>query len=197
MKAFTEYNEVEEYSNVPPMEKIPAGAYEARLIRAEEKDNALCILFDIAEGEFKDYYFKRFEADKKAGFSNVKFKGVLRLWYPTDKDSDEVKLYKNRAMKTALKLIKDENRLNIDYTKEWNGGAFKNCKIGIILREQEWRYRGDTGFTAQPFKLISLSDLKEGNFVIPDPKRLNDSTAQSVTTSAVENPLDDEDLPFI
>lgn len=193
MRAFTDYNQTQEYTD---FQKLPAGAYEVEIIRAEDTEKALCLLFDIKGGEFDNYYHKKFDADRKSeNVSNPKFKGVFRLWYPDGGQYDD---NKKRRMKTALKLISDDNRLNIDFTREWDGAALKGARIGMIFREQEYDWQGKRGFSAQPFTLISLENLREGNFTIPEPKTLSGASQPSYAdnpTGFAEAPLDD-DLPF-
>lgn len=194
MRAFKEYETTPEFTESV---KLPAGAYEVTIKRAEDSEKALCILFDISEGEYRNYYMNKFSNDKKNYPDNAKYKGVLRLWYPNGSQYDDN--YKKR-IKTALKRIKESNNLNVDFTKEWDGAALKGAKVGMIFRDQEWSYNGSTGFTAQPYSIITLSDLKEGNFKLPEPKRLSANSAeQAQTNSGFETYTDvpsDEDLPF-
>lgn len=193
MRAFTNYNNVQEYTESI---KLPVGAYKAKIIRAEEQGDALCILFDIADGEYKDFYHKKFGNDKKAFPNDAKFKGVFKLRYPSGNEYDE---NNERKMKTALKKICESNsHLNIDFTKEWDGALLKDCCVGMVFRKQEYNYKGYHGFTAQPFSLITLSDLKDGNFTIPEPKYLKGSTTNSQQSNGfADMPLDeDDDLPF-
>ncbi|MEE0874150.1 MAG: hypothetical protein UIH27_11915 [Ruminococcus sp.] len=190
MRAFTDYETTQEYTN---FQRLPAGAYPIKIIRAEDDGKALCILFDIAEGEFADYYHRKFADDRKRIESgNVKYKGVFRLWYPDGSQYDD---NKKRRMKTALKLIKEANNLNVDFTKEWDGAVFKNCRCAMIFRDTEWEYQGKTGMTAQPFVLLSPEDLTERNYEIPKPKYLGNTQASQSAQGFVE--LDDDgDLPF-
>ena len=198
MRAFSNYNNVASYTESM---KLPAGAYKIKIIRAEEqpgKNNscALCILFDIAEGEFANFYHQKFASDKKAYSNDAKYKGVFRLWYPKGNEYDETN---ERKIKTALERIKESNNLNIDFTKEWDGAALKDCCVGMIFREEEYDYKGRHGFSAQPYGVITLSDLKEGNFTLPETKYLNNSSqAQQTQTSTdyVDMTDDDDDLPF-
>lgn len=193
MRPFTDYETTQEYTN---FQKLPAGAFEIGIIRAEDSDKALCLLFDICGGEFDGYYRKKFEADRKsANVNNPKFKGVFRLWYPDGGQYDD---NKKRRMKTALKLIKEENHLNVDFSREWDGAALKGARIGMIFRDQEYDYQGKRGFAAQPFTLISLENLREGNFTIPEPKTLSGASQPSYAGNPAgfaEIPTDD-DLPF-
>lgn len=193
MRAFTDYNTTQEYTD---FKRLPAGAYEVEIIRAEDSDKALCLLFDIRGGEFDGYFKKKFADDRKsAAVTEPKFKGVYRLWYPNGSEWDDSK---KRRMKTALKLITEENNLRIDFTHEWDGAALKGAKIGMIFQDRQWEYQGKTGWTAQPYGLISLGNLRAGEFEIPKPKPLG-VAAQSASDSfgySDAPDLTDDDLPF-
>lgn len=196
MRAFKDYNQTQEYTD---FQKLPAGAYEVEIIRAEDSDKALCLLFDVKGGEFDSYFRKKLASDRAANFNNPKFGGVFRLWYPDGGQYDD---NKKRRMKTALKLITDENNLNIDFSQEWDGASLKGSRVGMIFRDNQWEYQGKTGFTAQPYTLISLANLREGNFTVPEPKYL--SKPQSAPDYGYNGggfgngapDLTDEDLPF-
>lgn len=196
MRAFPNYNEVSEFTEEL---KLPAGAYEVTIIRAEERTSndscALCILFDISGGEYKNFYHNKLAQDKKNfNIKDAKYKGVYRLWYPNGSEYDE---NIERRMKTALKIIKETNNLNVDFTKEWNGAILKDCKVGMIFQNQQWEINGKTGFTAQPYQIISLENLKEGKFRVPEPKYLKNNTPiNSYSYKSVEEFDNDLDLPF-
>ena len=193
MRAFIDYNTTQEYTD---FKRLPAGAYEVEIIRAEDSDKALCLLFDIRGGDFDSYFKKKLAADRKSTtIQNPKFKGVYRLWYPDGGEWDD---NKKRRMKTALKLIAEENNLRIDFTREWDGAALKGAKIGMIFQDRQWEYQGKTGWTAQPYGLISLGNLRAGEFEIPKPKSLG-VAAQSASDSfgySDAPDLTDDDLPF-
>ncbi len=194
MRGIKNYNSIQEYTESV---KLPVGAYEVRIARAEEQDGkngncALCILFDISEGEYKGFYMDKFKSEKKYHPDDAKYKGVLRLWYPNGGQYDESS---EKRIKTTLERIKQSNNLNIDFSKEWDGAVLKNCKVGMIFREQEYDYNGSRGMTAQPYQIITLEALKEGKFTIPKPKYLDKDEADD-TPAAENSPLDDDDLPF-
>lgn len=192
MRGISNYNSIQQYTENA---KLPVGAYEVKIIRAEEQNDTLCILFDISDGEYKGFYMDKFNSDKKAYPDSAKFRGVLRLFYPNGGQYDESN---EKRIKTALERIKESNNLKTDFSKEWDGAALKNCKVGMVFREQEWSYNGSTGMTAQPFQIITLEALREGKFTIPKPKYLNGS-APSASASSYDSedlPFDDDDLPF-
>lgn len=201
MRAFKDYNQTQEYTYTEQT-KLPVGAYTVKIMRAEEANNGKClaILFDIEGGEFDNYYHEKFKNDKSGEFANeAKYKGVYRLFYPNGSEYDE---NNKRRMKTALENIKRSNpQLNVDFSKEWDGAALKGCKAGMIFQEQEWKFKGQTGFTTQPYSIISLKQLEEGDFNIPKPKLLVDKSVNYSAVSYSENNnfssiADDEDLPF-
>lgn len=189
MRPFTDYNTTQEYTD---FKRLPAGAYEVEIIRAEDSDKALCLLFDIRGGEFDGYFKKKFANDRKsAAVTEPKFKGVYRLWYPDGGEWDDSK---KRRMKTALKTIKEENNLSVDFTHEWDGAALKGAHTGMVFREQEYDYNGKHGFTVQPFTTISLEKLHSGNYVIPEAKRLSSSAPASA--NGFVDVSGEDDLPF-
>ena len=192
MRPFTDYETTPEFT---VSEKLPAGAYVVKIKRAEESDGALCILFDIDEGEFKDFYMDKFQSDKKNFPDNAKYKGVYRLWYPSGKEYDEMN---KKRMKTVLKLIKEENKLKVDFSKEWDGNALKGAKLVLVFQEQEYDYNGHHGFTAQPYGVITMESYKAGKYTIPAPKKLKASSSAASVDDFVEasGVGSDEDLPF-
>lgn len=190
MKAFKDYESTREYTESV---KLPAGAYEVTIKRAEDSDNALCILFDISAGEYKNYFMDKFSSDKKSFPENAKYKGVLRLWYENGGEYDEDS---KRRRKTVLKLIKEENNLNVDFTKEWDGAVMKGAKIGMIFRDHEYDCNGHHGFTAQPYGVISLDALRSGKYKIPEPKLLRKNDSSGPAEGAFMDLPTDEDLPF-
>lgn len=190
MRAFEDYESTPEFT---VSEKLPAGAYVVKIKRAEESGGALCILFDIAEGEFKDYFMDKFQNDRKKYPDNARYKGVYRLWYPSGKEYDETN---KQRMKTVLKLIKEENKLKVDFSKEWDENALKGAKVVLVFQDQEYDYNGRQGFTPQPYGAITMENYKAGRFTIPAPKRLKASQSEAAE-GFVESPVSsDEDLPF-
>ena len=193
-KAFTNYNKVSSYVE---QVKLPAGAYPIRIIRAEDSADGkcLCILFDISEGEYKDFYKEKFANEKKAYPDEAKYKGVYKLWYPNGGQYDE---NAEKRLKTTLETIVKNNNLSVDFTKEWDGNVFKNCKSAMIFQDREWEMNGNTGFTAQPYRIISVENYKNSKYSLPDPKYLNGSAPaqQSQASEGFASLADDEDLPF-
>lgn len=195
-RGMNNYNSTQVYTD---KRKLPAGAYEIEIRHAEDRDDTLCILFDIADGEYKGYFMDKFAEDKKYYSADAKYKGVYRLWYENDRNDDERNERNRRRMKTELEKIKESNRLNIDFAHEWDGAALKGCRVGMIFRDEEYDYNGYQGYAAKPYGLVTLENLKEGKFTLPSPKALSGAGSGSSfgTAHAAEQPaLLDDDLPF-
>lgn len=203
MRGFNNYNDIQEFTDIP---KLPAGAYEIKLIRAEERKfkngEACCLLFDISAGEYEDYYYQKYKADKKSHennpdkFQEAKYKGVYMLFYPNGGQYDETA---EKRYKTAFETIKNSNpQLKVDFSKDWDGKALKDCRVGMIFQDKEWEINGNTGMTAQPYGLITIEKLKNGDFKLPEPKYLNGSApaSQAHTSNDFVELDSDDDLPF-
>ena len=191
MKAFKDYDKIETFKDFP---KLPVDAYICVIKAAEEKEtskggNMLEISFDIAEGEYKNFY-----ADDYRNNSNTdkKWKGKIRIFVPTD-DGSEDDAYTKKRFKTAITAIEESND---GYHWDWNETALKGKKLGVLYRNEEWEWSGKTGWRASPFRIINTDDVYDGNFKIPDDKPLKKSNSVSASATTFEELSDDEDLPF-
>ena len=177
---------------------LPAGGYVVEIKNAKvveyNGDNGSFerfeIALDILEGEFKDYYANDYRAQQG---EDRKWKGVLRAYLPKD-DGSEKDEWTKSSIKALIGAIEDSNP---GYHWDWDETKLKGKKVGCIFRNEEWEYNDKTGFTARPFKFISVEKIKTGNFRLPKDKLLNNSTATADTSSATSyQDIPDDDLPF-
>ena len=148
------------------------------------------VSIDIAEGEFKDFYTNDYRSQQS---EDKKWKGVLRQYLPKD-DGTEKDEWTKSSLKALIGAIEDSNP---GYHWDWDETKLKGKKVGCIFRNEEWDFDGKTGFTARPFKFISVEKIKTGNFRLPKDKLLNNSTATAETSSTTSyQDIPDDDLPF-
>lgn len=193
------WNEVKEFSDRP---KLPLGAYVCRVKQAVVQNNGygdqLCLLFDIAEGEYKDFYQKDFNANTDM---NKKWKGVLRVWLPKNDGSEKDELTKSglKGMTTAFE------KSNPGYTWNWDETSLAGKLIGIVFRNEEWDYNNMTGWAVRPFRAISVDSVRSGEFRLPkdkplkkDPNSNTNIPAPTYYSNTQFAELDDDDgeLPF-
>lgn len=192
------WNEVKEFSD---RQKLPLGAYVCKVKKAVVQNTdygqQLCILFDIEDGEYRGYYAEDY---KNSTYEDKKWKGVLRIWLPKDDGSE-----KDEWTKSTLKgMVTSFEKSNPGYQWNWDENSLAGKLVGILFRNEEWEYKGKTGWTVRPFKAISVASVEDGNYKIPDGKPLKNKTTDSYTDNYSASTMadfsmledDDSDLPF-
>ena len=195
MKPFEGYKAEKSQAGI---DALPAGAYIAKIMGAEVQEyscgDVLVISFDIAEGEFKGHFTAKYKADKGSQYGQ-KWKGTFRLNIPSDKsrypESDK------RAFGNAMWAIEQSNK---GYTWAWKEETLKGKMIGVLFRNREWEKDGNTGWTTECCTLLSVEDVRSGNYKPAKDKPLKQAAAAPKTTpaaaAAVADTIIDDDLPF-
>lgn len=195
MKPFSNYNETQTFAERPT---LPAGGYVVKIKKAVVRTytgqngsfDKLEIAFDIAEGEYKDFFANDLKAQTG---EDKKWKGVLRLFVPTD-DGSERDAKTKSIFKGNIEAVEDSNA---GYHWDWEEKNLTGKTVGVIFRNEEWEFNDKRGWKAQPFKFISAAKIREGKFTLPKDKPLNNSAAAPQTKPAADfEEIDDEDLPF-
>lgn len=155
----------------------------------------LDVYVEVVEGEYKDYYAKKFEADK-ANNENAKWKGVVKINIPKE-DGSEQDDWTIKSFNSNILAIEASNP---GYTFDWDEDKLDGKKVGLVLRKKEWCFNGRNGFYSEPFKFISLDDIKAGKFREPKAKLLPEGTI-STSSDAINNfvSVDEnspEEVPF-
>lgn len=154
-------------------QKLPVGAYVCKIKNAVVKNDGygdqLCILFDIVDGEYAGFYDADYKANQR---EDKKWKGVLRYWLPRD-DGSEKDEWTKSSFKGLITSIENSNR---GYTWNWDERTLAGKEIGIIFRNEEWEYKGKTGWTARPFRATSVGSVEDCNYTIPKDKPLKKDT---------------------
>lgn len=194
MKPFSNYNETQTFTERPT---LPVGGYIAKIKKAAVRTyidgeiEKLEIAFDIAEGEYKDFFAN--DLKLQTG-EDKKWKGVLRLYIPTDDGSDRDNTTKS-IFKGNIEAVEDSNN---GYHWDWEEKNLTGKTVGVLFRNEEWEYDGKHGWKAQPFKFIAASKVREGKFTLPKDKPLKKSSVrpQTKAPAGYEEIVDDEDCPF-
>lgn len=202
------WNEVKTFSD---RQKLPLGAYVCKIKKAIVQQNGnygdqLCLLFDISEGEYRNFFDNEFKENQNA---DKKYKGVLRQWLPKDDGSD-----KDEWTKSSFKgLVTSFEESNPGYQFDWNENSLVGKTIGIIFRNEEWEFNGRTGWAVRPFRATRADSVRNGDFTLPKDKPLEREQAPAMyydpAPAAYSAPVgysqgtndtfmavEDEDLPF-
>lgn len=186
------WNEVQEYTE---FQKLPLGAYVCRVKRSMVQDNdygsQLVLLYDIVEGEYSGFYNKDFQNNQN---KDKKWKGVLRIWLPKDDGSESDEMTK-RSFKGFVTSVEKSNP---GYQFDWNETSLVGKMLGVLYRNEEYDYQGRQGWTARPFRALSVDSVREGKFKLPKEKPLKDAsrTVARLVNDGYTEVSDDDDLPF-
>ena len=166
--------------------KLPQGGYVVKILQATDHPNEekpfLEVTYDIAEGEYKDYYSDEWGQANTWAHST--------RWYYT---------------KAALGMFKG----NLKAVDESNGTGFETaaltgiderrlagCLVGMILGEEE--YEGNDGTVKTRLKVRGVRPaqmIRDGRFKQPELKKLATAEADPIIPSKPDN-ANLEDLPF-
>lgn len=172
-------------------ETLPAGGYVAKIMDASvisyEWGEVLKIDFDIAEGEHSGF----FAADYRANTANdKKWRGSYRINIPNENNQ-----YFDSQRKSFNNLIACLEETNAGFHFDWDEAKLKGKGIGVLFRNKEWEYNGNTGWTTECCAVTTAAEIRENKFKMPKDKPLKKATTTTTATfTDIED--DDSDLPF-
>lgn len=114
--------------------KLPAGAYVCKIlnVKYEKGQNGnsdmIQIMFDIDEGEQKDFFKKQYEANTS---EDKKWKGKHTIYCPKD-DGTKEDGWTKRSFAGWTLAFENSNK---DYTWDWDESKWKGLVVGIVFGE--------------------------------------------------------------
>lgn len=133
MKRFNGYDDAKKQAESAGAPKLPEGAYVCKIlaVKYEEADqegrsDRIIIRFDIAEGEYKDFFQKQYENNTS---EDKKWKGVARVYVPKDDGTKEDGWTKRTLASWTLAFEKS----NPGYEWDWDESKWKNKIVGIVF----------------------------------------------------------------
>lgn len=187
MKEIKNFEEVKE--NVDSQRPAPGG-YIARIVNVEDEPNKeyLLVSFDIADGEFKNYYRGLYDA--------------FNFWGGTFYRS-----YKEKALSMFKGFITSVEKSNRGYVWNWDESTLKGKYVGVILQEEE--YEAQSGYDAGQIKtkltvskVVDVQTIKDGKFKVPQKKTIKKETVpsqannSSYSDGSSSNFFSNDELPF-
>lgn len=190
------YQGFESKKSAQVREILPAGNYVAKILQATEQktaDGKLYILlnFDIAEGEFANFFRMDYDGQEYSAFIQPKWRGTYRLWEPLGDGSQQ----DGWTIKTFNNAIACVEESNFNYHWDWNENFLKNKLIGVCYRNKEWAFGGRSGWTTECGALASVQDVRDGKIKILKDKALPQG-AKPVQSQYSFTQINDEELPF-
>lgn len=175
-------NGYEKAQAIVEQERLPVGGYLLGIIDAKvtegEYGQTLVLAFDIALGEYANFYQKNF--NQQSG-EDKKWKGVYRLRVPKE-DGTEADNWAMRRFKTVMKNIEESNP---GYHWNWDEKTLKGKSIGGLFNNKEYEIDGRRGFYTNCHSLVPVEKIKSRNFTIPADTLLKNSNNNTATHSPV------------
>lgn len=185
--------------------QLPKGKYVCVIKQvATKKTNdgveQFVILFDVAEGEYKDFYQKLFDADKAQNATNAKWRGVF-------KQTMEGKGVP--WLKGIITSIERSNNFTFQWDRDGNEKTLQGKKFGGIFRRRQFETEdGKRPFVTELFRVRSLDGLAEAEIpeddLLPDAPAGRTDPAQEAAPSPVGDGFmtipegsGDEGIPFM
>ena len=175
-------------------ETLLAGGYVAKIMNAEVKEyswgEVLVISFDIAEGEYKDFFATQYRENTN---EDKKWKGNFRLTVP--QEGNQWYDSQKKTFGNCLACIEESNS---GYHWDWDEAKLKGKMVGVLFRNFEWEMDdGRNGWSTECCTLTTVDDIRNGKFKMPKDKPLKNKSATTTNTADfTEIDEADSDLPF-
>lgn len=175
----------EEVPEQGEFEKLPAGAYVAKVteIKDNEDREYLEVIFDIAEGEHAGFYNNDFAKERP----------YLHNFYMSYKDTAL------GMLKGRLNAFNDSNA-GFDAFAAFDAARldmFKNRLIGILLREEEYMNSDlEIKTRLSVSKIVDAQKVREGKVKTQPTKELSDKDRRKATNTATSATTGDDYVPF-
>ena len=134
---------------------LPIGAYECKIINAVENHNeesgktTLKVMVDIASGEYKDYFKKRYDSNT----------AIDRKW---DNNATKYLAFEGENTSFFKGFITTVENSNVGYKWDWDETTLRDKKIvGVFQYEQYKKQDGTKALKVRLTKFRSLDKLKE------------------------------------
>lgn len=199
MKKIENWNEIEA-KGMDDFKALPIGAYECKIINAVENHNeqsgktTLKVMVDIASGEYKDYFKKRYDSNT----------AIDRKW---DNNATKFLAFEGENTSFFKGFITIVENSNVGYKWNWEESTLRDKKlVGVFQYEQYEKQDGTKALKVRLTKFRSLDKL--GKIEVSDSVKMLDGTYKSyddymemqenLTTNNndVQVIVDDSMLPF-
>ena len=177
---------------------LPPGPYIAQIravhIDGAEPNQTLILRVDVTEGDYKDFFTNKYNADKAAGGQYAaKYKGDYKLRIPHPKSNSQYPDSDKRKFNDAIYRIEQSNP---DYHWDGDETKLKGKAVGINMRAGVYNDRDYTSIG----RLEIVEDIRKGLIKAMNPAKPRyspDYQQQAQEAPAGFTPVeDDTEIPF-
>lgn len=162
MKAFNGFSEAQESAKNMGGGRLPIGAYVCQIKNVQyvagENGNSdrIDILFDIAEGEQKNFFKTQYDSNTS---EDKKWKGRKSIYVPMDDGSERDGWTKN----SFAKWVNGFEDSNPGYKWDWKEDKWKGLKVGIVFGETGTVIDGKEILYTEPRFAVDIKSVKDGS----------------------------------
>jgi len=173
---------------------LPPGGYvcqiKAAAVNERNGKKRLEILYDVFEGEYKDFFTKQYQTGFDKGY-DPQWRGVYGVNVLTNAGNT------NPFFKGLLTAVQKTNpNAQLIQGGTLNEGAMKNCVVGLLIREEEYIGNDKKKHTTTRASMaVDAARIRSGDFTVPEPKRVSEPAANTAGFTEVPAGTDDG-LPF-
>ena len=167
MKKIENWNEIEA-KGMDDFKALPIGAYECKIINAVENHNeqsgktTLKVMVDIASGEYKDYFKKRYDSNT----------AIDRKW---DNNATKFLAFEGENTSYFKGFITIVENSNVGYKWNWEESTLRDKKlVGVFQYEQYEKQDGTKALKVRLTKFRSLDKL--GKIEVSDSVKMLDGS---------------------
>lgn len=157
---------------------LPKGAYVIKIIGAKEEQNKsgegshIKVAFDIAEGEYKDFYQNQFDAIADED-KHWPYDGVYNLAAPDDNSPQ----WMIDNFGTFVAALEDSND---GYHWDWDESKWKNKVLGALFHIEQNENNGNVYDHTRPKWFRSAKSIRDGKYGrLPKDKLVGNASTDS------------------
>ena len=179
MKKIDNFDKIQE--NGGGFKRIPHGAYIVGIKKVTDNPEKkyLRLELDVCKGEYKNWYQKLYDADKRE----------TKYW---PRDGVLVRSYSDKALPFFKGFITSVTKSNKNFNWEWDEQKLVNKVFGVVIGTEEYE-RQNGGIGKRPYiaSVHSVETIEKGEYEIPALKEL---TTTKATTAPANDPIPDTDF---
>lgn len=188
-------------------QQLPKGKYVCVIKQvatqvSKNNNEQFVILYDIAEGEYKDFYKKMFDSDREQNPSGAKWRGVFK---------QNMSGNGTPWLKGVITSIERSNNFTFQWDKENNEKTLVGKRFGGLFRRRQYEKEdGSRAMTTELFRIRGVAGLAEaevpedsllpeGPAPRPDPSPANAAMPPFSSDGFMNIPegAEDEGIPFM
>lgn len=170
MKQFSNYNNVKPQTGGGIFTQLPKDGYVIKIISVKETKSKkgapmIALAFDIAEGPYKDYYRRQFEASTRED-KHWSYDAVYNIMVPDDNSPE----WMQERLRTFTYCLEESNP---NYHWDWDEKKWKGKLVGVLMRiEQNADGEGKIYDHTKVGYFATAGDVRSGKFNLPKDKLL-------------------------